>query len=179
MVSPYPGLKTKANDNTNPPPASISYMYAFAAVMSHSTLPLASLSLSHSHLLSILAPPSLPPTLLQRSPGSSEPTKAEKCGDEHAKRHQDWEHEAAVVSGVGVGCPGPRLDTVLGRCWGALLATLLPYLGVFLFILLLHYLPFLQAWVGLKLWYFCGWWHLESFESILSRTAKHTRFELE
>ena len=77
---------------------------------------MASLSVPLTHSVSLAIPfivrldpcpstlPATSPPLVARC---SEPTEAEQCGDEHAKRHKDGEHEAAVVGGIGVGCPGP------------------------------------------------------------------------
>lgn len=83
----------------------------------------------------------------------SQPTEAEQCGDEDPERHEDGEHQAAVVGCVRVRCPGPWLDPGLGTCRDLFLPAFLAGLTVLLFILLFIWL--LQARVRLELWHIC------------------------
>lgn len=90
----------------------------------------------------------------------SQPTEAEECRDEHTERHQDREHEAAIVGRIRVWRSGAWLDLVLGNCRGTLLTTLLAYLSL-LFLLLLKIFTFLQSRVRLEFWYI---WDAENIE---------------
>lgn len=86
-------------------------------------------------------------------PAASQPTEAEERRDEDSERHQDGEHQAAVVGGVRVRCSGARLDPGLGNGLGPFLPAFLASFAVLL--LFLFFLGFLQARVRLQLWHIC------------------------
>lgn len=93
------------------------------------------------------------PQRLSSAPFGSQPTEAEERRDEDSERHQDGEHQAAVVGRIWVRCSGARLDPGFCNCLGPFLPTVLASFAVLL--LFLFFLVLLQTRVRLQLWHIC------------------------
>lgn len=112
-------------------------------------------------LTPLFLPPPPPPTVakcfcpqrLSSAPSGSQPTEAEERRDEDSERHQDGEHQAAVVGRIWVRCSGARLDPGFRNCLGPFLPTVLASFAVLL--LFLFFLVLLQTRVRLQLWHIC------------------------
>lgn len=114
-----------------------------------------------SRVSPLLFSPPPPPTVakcfwpqrLSSAPFGSQPTEAEERRDEDSERHQDGEHQAAVVGRIWVRCSGARLDPGFCSCLGPFLPTVLASFAVVL--LFLFFLVLLQTRMRLQLWHIC------------------------